>query len=195
REFNIDDGEILIDGKKIQKLNLHAMRDMVGYVPQTHMLFRETVINNIRVGKPEADKNEFTKAIEIADFTKDIEFLSNGLESLVGEGGANLSGGQKQRLSIARAVIKNPEILILDDSLSAVDSTTEQNIISKLNEYRRHKTNIIIAHRFSAVKNAHKIYVMQNGTIEDEGTHEQLLSKDGWYKEQFIRQANEGVED
>lgn len=195
REFNLQSGEILIDGHSIEQINLHSLRGLVGYVPQTHMLFRETVTNNIKVGNPDASSADFAQAVEIADFAKDLTYLSDGFDSLVGEGGTNLSGGQKQRLSIARAVIRNPEILILDDSLSAVDATTERNIIEKINEYRRNKTNLIVAHRFSAISAAHKIYVMQNGAIADEGTHEELLSRDGWYKQQFIRQISGNEEE
>ena len=195
REFNLQSGEILIDGHSIEQINLHSLRGLVGYVPQTHMLFRETVTNNIKVGNPDASSADFAQAVEIADFAKDLTYLSDGFDSMVGEGGTNLSGGQKQRLSIARAVIRNPEILILDDSLSAVDATTERNIIEKINEYRRNKTNLIVAHRFSAISAAHKIYVMQNGAIADEGTHEELLSRDGWYKQQFIRQISGNEEE
>ena len=195
REFNLQSGEILIDGHSIEQINLHSLRGLVGYVPQTHMLFRETVTNNIKVGNPDASSADFAQAVEIADFAKDLTYLSDGFDSLVGEGGTNLSGGQKQRLSIARAVIRNPEILILDDSLSAVDATTERNIIEKINEYRCNKTNLIVAHRFSAISAAHKIYVMQNGAIADEGTHEELLSRDGWYKQQFIRQISGNEEE
>jgi len=155
------------------------------------MLFRESVINNIKIGNPQATNNDFKIAMDIADFNKDIVFLDSGLDSMVGEGGTNLSGGQKQRLSIARAVIKNPEILILDDSLSAVDGTTEKNIVERLKTYRSDKTNIIIAHRFSAIKDADKIFVVQDGKISEVGTHAELLSNFGWYREQFVRQMND----
>lgn len=155
------------------------------------MLFRESVINNIKIGNPRATNNDFKLAMDIADFNKDIVFLDSGLESMVGEGGTNLSGGQKQRLSIARAVIKNPEILILDDSLSAVDGTTEKNIVERLKTYRSDKTNIIIAHRFSAIKDADKILVIQDGKISEVGTHQELLGNFGWYREQFLRQVSD----
>lgn len=191
REFNIQKGQLLVDGVPIEALELKSLRDLVGYVPQSHMLFRETVINNIKVGNPKATNNDFKLAMDIADFNKDIVFLDSGLDSMVGEGGTNLSGGQKQRLSIARAVIKNPEILILDDSLSAVDGTTEKNIVERLKTYRSDKTNIIIAHRFSAIKDADKIFVIQDGKISEQGTHAELLANFGWYREQFVRQVND----
>lgn len=191
REFNIQKGELLVDGVPIEALELKSLRDLVGYVPQSHMLFRESVINNIKIGNPRATNNDFKLAMDIADFNKDIVFLDSGLESMVGEGGTNLSGGQKQRLSIARAVIKNPEILILDDSLSAVDGTTEKNIVERLKTYRSDKTNIIIAHRFSAIKDADKILVIQDGKISEIGTHQELLGNFGWYREQFLRQVSD----
>ena len=191
REFNIQKGSLLVDGEPIESLELTSLRDLVGYVPQSHMLFRESVINNIKIGNPQATNNDFKIAMDIADFNKDIVFLDSGLDSMVGEGGTNLSGGQKQRLSIARAVIKNPEILILDDSLSAVDGTTEKNIVERLKTYRSDKTNIIIAHRFSAIKDADKIFVVQDGKISEVGTHAELLSNFGWYREQFVRQMND----
>jgi ATP-binding cassette subfamily B protein len=127
-------------------------------------------------------------AVTLSDFKKDIKDLAYGSETMVGELGASLSGGQRQRLSIARALVKNPEILILDDSLSAVDALTEANIIAHLKESRSDKTNIIVAHRFSAIYQADNIIVLENGKITNVGTHRELLTYDNWYKRQYIEQ-------
>ena len=191
REFNVSCGEILIDNENIEKFKIEDVRDLVGYVPQDHILFRRSVDDNILIGKMDASDKEVDSAITIADFKKDLANLPNGINTMVSELGSSLSGGQRQRLSIARALIKNPEILILDDSLSAVDALTEQNIIIKLKEARADKTNIIVAHRFSAIKQSDKIIVIQNGKITDVGTHKDLLSYDNWYKRQYLKQMGD----
>jgi ATP-binding cassette subfamily B protein len=161
---------------------------LVGYVPQEDMLFKKSVDENILIGKPTAGSKELDRAVRTADFEKDVAFLSEGLHTQVGEAGSTLSGGQKQRLSIARALVRDPQILILDDSLSAVDAKTEETIIARLKEGRVGKTNIIIAHRFSAIRDADQILVLEGGKITQRGTHEDLLKVDGWYKEQYIQQ-------
>ncbi len=189
REFNVSEGNVLLDNEEISTYKIEDVRNLVGYVPQSHILFKKSVDENILIGKPEAVDTELHEAIMIADFKKDIAFLHEGLNTVVGEQGATLSGGQKQRLSIARALVKNPDILILDDSLSAVDAKTEETIIKHLKEYRENKTNIIVAHRFSAVLAADKILVLEDGKISQMGTHKELLKEDGWYKRQFIIQS------
>lgn len=161
----------------------------MGYVPQDHILFRRSVDSNILIGNPNASLNEINNAITLADFKKDLKELPYGSETMVAEMGGSLSGGQRQRLSIARALVKNPNILILDDSLSAVDALTEANIIRHLKESRSDKTNIIIAHRFSAVADADKIIVLQRGRITDIGSHLELLKYDNWYKKQYLKQT------
>lgn len=190
REFNVTSGEVLIDGIDIKNYKIDDVHSLVGYVPQSHILFRKTVDENILVGDPNATLEDMEKAFIISDFKKDIKELAYGRETIVGELGNSLSGGQKQRLSIARAVVKNPEILILDDSLSAVDALTESNIINNLQISRKDKTNIIVAHRFSAITKADKIIVLQNGKITDIGTHEELLKHDNWYKMQYLEQLS-----
>jgi ATP-binding cassette, subfamily B, multidrug efflux pump len=188
REFNVTDGKISIDDLPIEEYKIEDIRNLVGYVPQSHMLFKRQVDENIMIGNPKADSKELDKAVKIADFEKDLMFLTDGMHTMVGEAGSTLSGGQKQRLSIARALIKNPEILILDDSLSAVDAKTEDTIIGHLKEFRQGKTNIIVAHRFSAVRDADLILVLEAGKITQRGSHEELLRQEGWYKQQFIHQ-------
>lgn len=188
REFNVTDGTITIDDKNINRYHIKSLRKIVGYVPQTHMLFRRKVTDNILIGNPKASMDELNLAIKIADFEKDIGFLSHGLQTRVGEGGTTLSGGQKQRLSIARAIIRDPLILILDDSLSAVDANTEETILKQLKTYRHNKTNIIVAHRFSAIRKADQIIVMDGGKIVEHGTHDELIEIDGWYKVQYDQQ-------
>ncbi|MDP2426486.1 MAG: ABC transporter ATP-binding protein [Candidatus Izemoplasmatales bacterium] len=188
REFNTTEGQIFVDGVPIEDYIIDDIRNLVGYVPQSHMLFKRAVDENIMIGNPKANLTELDKAVKIADFEKDLMYLNDGLHTQVGEAGSTLSGGQKQRLSIARALIKNPEILILDDSLSAVDAKTEDTIIDHLKEYRQGKTNIIVAHRFSAVRDADIILVLENGKISQRGTHEELLRMEGWYKQQYIQQ-------
>ena len=188
REFNLTKGEIKIDGNDIKEYKIEDIRNLVGYVPQNHILFRRSVDDNILIGNPEASDQLIQKAMTMADFKKDLSNLTEGSNTMVAELGESLSGGQKQRLSIARALVKDPEILILDDSLSAVDALTESNIINQLKEYRKDKTNIIVAHRFSAVKNADKIIVLQNGEITDVGSSKELLKYDNWYKFQYLKQ-------
>jgi ATP-binding cassette, subfamily B, multidrug efflux pump len=188
REFNVSDGTILVDGQPIESYKIEDIRNLVGYVPQSHILFRRSVDENILIGKPKATSQMLDKAVKLADFEKDLMFLHDGLHTMVGESGVSLSGGQKQRLSIARALIKDPEILILDDSLSAVDAKTEDNIINHLKEFRKGKTNIIVAHRFSAIHDADVILVLESGQITQRGTHNELIRQEGWYKAQFIEQ-------
>lgn len=160
--------------------------------PQEHLLFARSVKDNILMGKIENAHIDLNYAIKMADFEKDLVFLEDGLDTIVGEYGVTLSGGQKQRLSIARALMKDAPILILDDSLSAVDGTTEANIIQNLKEIRKNKTNIIVAHRLTAVEDCDEIIVMDNGKIVERGTHEELMDKKGWYFEQYVIQEMGG---
>ncbi|WP_175988166.1 ABC transporter ATP-binding protein [Bacillus sp. Marseille-Q1617] len=191
REYPAGSGSLTIAGVPIKNLTLDQVRSWIGYVPQDHVLFSRTVKENILFGRHDADEVALEKAIELADFKKDLEMLPNGLSTLVGEKGVALSGGQKQRISIARALIKNPEILILDDSLSAVDAKTEAKIIENIRNEREGKTTIITTHRLSAVQHADWIIVLEDGKVVEEGVHETLLDNDGWYKEQFDRQQVE----
>lgn len=189
RQFVVESGQIFINGIDINEYEKESIRQRVGYVPQEHMLFSRTVIQNVELGSTELfNKDDVFEAIDMADFRKDIENLPVGLDTMVGEYGVTLSGGQKQRLSIARAFMKKADLMILDDSLSAVDGKTEANIIQNLKKHRSNKTNIIVAHRLSAVMHATKIIVLDNGKIIESGTHEELMNLGGWYKELFLEQ-------
>ncbi|AXN40054.1 ABC transporter ATP-binding protein [Peribacillus butanolivorans] len=188
REYPLGNGEIAFSGMSLEKLELEDIRKWIGYVPQDHFLFSKSVRDNILFGKLDATEDELAEAIRLADFEKDLTMLPKRLETLVGEKGVALSGGQKQRISIARALIKNPEILILDDSLSAVDAKTETTIIENIQNERSGKTTIITTHRLSAVQHADRIIVLDSGKIIEEGTHEDLLKQNGWYREQYERQ-------
>ncbi|ANU23921.1 ABC transporter ATP-binding protein [Planococcus donghaensis] len=193
REYPMGEGAILINGIELKRLTKDQLRSWIGYVPQDHVLFSRTIRENILFGKSNATEEELIEALRLSYFEKDLALLPNGLDTLVGEKGVALSGGQKQRISIARALIKNPEILILDDSLSAVDAKTEARIIENIQSERSGKTTIITTHRLSAVKHADWIVVLDDGKIIEEGTHEDLLEKNGWYNEQFLRQQIEEV--
>ncbi|KMY31827.1 multidrug ABC transporter ATP-binding protein [Lysinibacillus xylanilyticus] len=192
REYPIGEGQLSIDGVDITAQTKEQLLDWIGYVPQDHVLFSRTIRENILFGKEDATQAELQQAIRAAYFEKDLKNLSMGLETLVGEKGVSLSGGQKQRVSIARALIKDPEILMLDDSLSAVDAKTEARIIENIQRERQDKTTIITTHRLSGIQHADLIIVLDEGQIVEQGTHEQLLVQQGWYKEQFDRQQLEG---
>ncbi|WP_216830144.1 ABC transporter ATP-binding protein [Alkalihalobacterium elongatum] len=188
REYPLGQGTIAIDGVPLKKVPLDTVHTWVGYVPQEQILFSRTIRENLQFGKAQVSEAEIDRALELAAFEKDLIALPKGLDTLVGEKGVALSGGQKQRISIARALIKNPEILILDDAMSAVDGKTEAKIIENIRQERADKTTFITAHRLSAVQHADWIVVMDEGQIIEEGTHDQLLQANGWYKEQYDRQ-------
>ncbi|MCA1030840.1 ATP-binding cassette domain-containing protein [Bacillus timonensis] len=191
REYPLGEGEISISNVPLERIPVEDVQGWIGYVPQDHVLFSRTVKENILFGRKDATEEELNNAIDSAAFRKDLTMLPQGLQTLVGEKGVALSGGQKQRISIARALIVNPEILILDDSLSAVDAKTEAKIIDNIRTERAGKTTIITTHRLSAVEHADWIVVLDDGKIVEEGTHEQLLQNNGWYKVQYDRQQVE----
>ncbi|MBM0045779.1 ABC transporter ATP-binding protein [Anaerococcus sp. mt242] len=190
--YKVDKDSIIIGTDYFNEVSAKSFKDKIGYVPQRHMIFSDTILNNIKFSNPYAKDEEVKKAIEIADFTKDVNEFSDGLGTLTGEKGVSLSGGQKQRLAIARAVLSNPQILILDDAMSAVDANTEQNIINNLIKIREDKTTIIIAHRISQVQNCDQIIVLDEGKIVDQGNHQSLMSRDTWYKKQYENQISGG---
>ncbi|MCB7480990.1 ABC transporter ATP-binding protein [Christiangramia sediminis] len=191
RLYDIDQGEILIDGRNIEKLNLESLRESIGYVPQDAFLFSDSIRNNIKFGKTEATEEEIITAAKNASVHKNIMGFSKGYDTVLGERGITLSGGQKQRVSIARAIIHDPEILLFDDCLSAVDTETEEEILNNLFQISKEKTTIIVSHRISSAKNADKIIILEDGQIVQEGTHQNLLNTPGYYKELYAKQLNE----
>lgn len=193
REYDHVDGSITIAGTDIRNMTLHSLRSAISYVPQDHFLFSATLADNIAFGKPNADYKEIISAAQIACIHEDIASFPDAYETIVGERGVSLSGGQKQRVSIARALLTNAEILILDDCLSAVDAKTEEKILTALKREREQKTTIITAHRLSAIQHANLILVIEDGRIAQRGAHEQLMSEDGWYKDMFERQQLESL--
>lgn len=186
--YKVDKSDIYFNDDISSDISFKSFKENLGYVPQENMIFSDTLRNNILFAKEDASDEELNLAIEIADFKKDIDDFPEGLETVTGEKGVSLSGGQKQRLSIARAVLKNPEILILDDAMSAVDANTEKNIITNLNKYRNNKTTIIVAHRISQVQNCDEIIVLEDGKIVEKGNHYELMQNDKWYKKQYENQ-------
>ncbi|MEK8214320.1 MULTISPECIES: ABC transporter ATP-binding protein [unclassified Paenibacillus] len=190
-EYPSGKGDILISGVPIGQIALDRLHGWMGYVPQEQILFSKSVRENIQFGYNNASDERIMEAITAAAFQNDLGTLSDGLDTLVGERGVSLSGGQKQRVSISRAFISNPDILILDDALSAVDARTEAKIIENIRSERAGKTTLISTHRLSAIEHADLIVVLDNGHITERGTHEELLNMNGWYREQFDRQQVE----
>jgi ATP-binding cassette subfamily B protein len=193
REFAGVEGDIQIGGKSIFTLSLDTLRSYFGYVPQDHFLFSTTIAENITLGRPEATPAEIEQAAKTARIHGDVLRFENKYETLVGDRGVTLSGGQKQRISIARALLLNPEILILDDSLSAVDAKTEKQILNALKTERADKTTLISSHRLSAVEHADLILVLHNGIIQERGSHAELLTLDGWYAQTYRAQQLESL--
>ena len=188
RLYNIDNGELVIDENQINDVNIKSLRSQIGYVPQDVFLFSDTIENNIRFGSVNSSDKEVIEVSKISDIHDDILGFKNKYKTILGERGVNLSGGQKQRISIARALIRKPKLLILDDCLSAVDTETEENIINSLNNLNYSTTTIIVSHRVSSMKNANKIIVLNNGDIEEMGTHSELMKMNGYYKETYEQQ-------
>ncbi|WP_311522546.1 ABC transporter transmembrane domain-containing protein [uncultured Streptococcus sp.] len=197
REYDVDQGAIYLNGHDIRDYRLADLRSLMGYVPQDQFLFASSIIENICFGNPDLPFSAVEEATQLAQVYQDIQAMPEGFDTVIGEKGVSLSGGQKQRLAMSRAMILNPDILILDDSLSAVDAKTEFAIIDNLKETRKDKTTIITAHRLSAVVHADLILVMQNGRIIERGRHEDLLVLDGWYAQTYQSQQLEmkGEED
>ena len=193
RLYPIEENTLLLDGKGIERYYDYSVRAKIGYAPQEYQLFSKSIKENVLFYRYDLE-DKLDDVLEQADIKKDISRFKDGIDTLVGENGLSLSGGQKQRLGIARALLSDPDILILDDSLSAVDSNTEKTIIENIKKTREGKTNIIVAHRISAVRHADKIVVLDNGKILNFGRHDELLEKCPWYR-QLDEYQNKGVED
>ncbi|RPI14961.1 MAG: ABC transporter ATP-binding protein [Ignavibacteriae bacterium] len=191
RLFDSVNGEILIDGINIKKIPLNVLRSSIGYVPQETFLFSDTIENNISYGNEKLDKEKIIAASKISQLYKDIDLLPKRFEAILGERGINLSGGQKQRASIARAIAVNPKILILDDAFSAVDTYTEEEILSGLRDVMENRTTILISHRVSTLKNSDRIIVLKDGRIVETGTHASLIQQEGIYADIYFKQLLE----
>ena len=191
RMYDVSSGSLKIDERSIQKYDLSCLRSQIGFVPQDVFLFSDSIRNNIAFGNPEMNEEKIIQAAMDADLLNNLGDLPNGFDTQVGERGITLSGGQKQRVSIARAVAREPKILILDDALSAVDTKTENTILEAMTKIMKGRTSLIISHRVSSAKLASKIIVLQDGLIVEQGSHESLLEKDGTYKAIYDKQLDQ----
>jgi ATP-binding cassette subfamily B protein len=191
RLYDVNDGQITIDGQPITTVNLYDLRNQISVVPQDAFLFSDSIKNNIKFGNEQASDEEVIAAAIKAVVHDNIMLFNDGYETVLGERGITLSGGQKQRVSIARALIKNAPILLLDDCLSAVDTETEESILNNLLEYCKDKTTLIVSHRVSSAKNADEILILEDGKIIEKGTHNQLIALNGYYKELYVKQLSE----
>ena len=191
RMYDPQSGNVFIDGKDIREINLNAFRAATGYVPQDVFLFSDTIEENIRFNARKESQNDVEQAAKDAAIYSSIMEFPEGFKTMVGERGVTLSGGQKQRISIARAIVSHPKLLIFDDCLSAVDTQTEEEILTNLRRIMKGKTTIIISHRVSSVRHADKIIVMEDGTIAEQGTHEELMHLNGHYRTLYDKQVSE----
>nr|WP_315174928.1 ABC transporter ATP-binding protein [uncultured Flavobacterium sp.] len=191
RLYDVSEGQITVDGTLIKDLNVYDLRNSIGIVPQDAFLFSDSIKNNIKFGKENATNAEVEAAAKSAVVHDNIIGFNKKYETILGERGITLSGGQKQRVSIARAIIKDPEILLFDDCLSAVDTETEEAILNNLNEICKNKTTIIVSHRISSAKNADRILIIENGRIIQQGSHNQLINEEGYYASLYLKQLSE----
>ncbi len=191
RLFDVEEGEILIDGRNVKSYMLNELRTSIGYVPQETFLFSESIENNIAYAESSFDKDKVIAAAKISQIYKDVDKFPKRFDTTLGERGINLSGGQKQRTSIARAILANPKIMILDDAFSAVDTYTEEEILKGLKDIMKGRTTILISHRVSTLKNSDRIIVLKEGSIAEEGNHESLIQREGIYADIYFKQLLE----
>ena len=191
RMIDADTGAVLLDGHDVRRVSPAELREQIGFVPQETFLFSLTLGENIAFGVKDATDEQIRRAAEIAGLATDLETFPEGLKTMVGERGITLSGGQKQRTAIARAVLRNPRILILDDALSSVDTLTEERILTDLQEVMRGRTTILISHRVSTVRNADRIFVIEYGRVAEEGSHAELIGQGGYYADLYQKQLLE----
>jgi ATP-binding cassette subfamily B protein len=188
RVLESDEGEVLIDGVDVRRIRLELLRQSVGYVPQDTFLFSATLRENTSFGAAEANEEALAAAIEVSRLGKDLEQFPRGLQTIVGERGVSLSGGQKQRTALARAIMRDPTILILDDAMSSVDTHTQSEILAGLRAVMENRTTLITSMRISTIKDANQIIVLNNGRVEERGTHRQLVRRNGLYSRMYRRE-------
>jgi subfamily B ATP-binding cassette protein MsbA len=191
RFYDVNEGRITIDGTDIKDMNIHSLRGLMGLVTQDSILFNDTIKNNLLIGKADASDDDIIDALKIANAWEFVKDLAKGIDTNIGDAGGKLSGGQKQRLSIARAVLKNPPIMILDEATSALDTESERLVQIALENMMKNRTSVVIAHRLSTIQNADEIIVMQKGEIAEQGTHNELIVKNGVYKKLVEMQSFE----
>lgn len=191
RFYDITEGEIKIDGINIKNITQKSLRNLMGLVTQDSILFNDTIKENLKIGKPDATEEELIDALKVANAYEFVSAFPKGLDTNIGDSGGKLSGGQKQRISIARAVLKNPPIMILDEATSALDTESEQLVQKALENMMQNRTSIVIAHRLSTIKNADSIIVLHQGEIVEQGKHEELMISDGVYKKLVNMQSFE----
>ena len=184
-------GTVLFDGHDVREYDPRDLRRAIGFVPQETFLFSDTLRANIAFGVDEATDEAVVRAAEIAGLAPDIAGFPEGYNTTVGERGITLSGGQKQRTAIARAILRNPRVLVLDDALSSVDTLTEERILQALQEIMRDRTTVLISHRVSTVRNADRIFVIEDGRVAEEGTHSELIGRGGYYADLYTKQLLE----
>jgi ATP-binding cassette subfamily B protein len=191
RLIDATSGSVLIDKHDVREYSPAALREQIGFVPQETFLFSLSLGENIALGVKDATDDEIRRAADIAGLSTDLDTFPEGLRTMVGERGITLSGGQKQRTAIARAVLRNPRILILDDALSSVDTLTEERILTALQDVMKGRTTILISHRVSTVRHADRIYVIEYGKVAEEGTHSELIGRGGYYADLYQKQLLE----